>query len=94
MEGHPESASVLASWGLQVRQMGQWAQRALRTRRPKRLRVRETLSLGEKRFVAVIEYEGQELLVGGSGSSFALLARLEPGRVATEATLPSVSSIG
>ena len=94
MEGHPEGATLLATWGLQVRHFGQWAQRALRSRHPRRLRVRETLSLGEKRFVAVIEYEGQELLVGGSGNSFALLARLETGRVATEASLPSVSSIG
>ena len=94
MEVHPEGATLFASWGLQVRQFGQWAQRALCMRRPRRLRVRETLSLGEKRFVAVIEYEGQELLVGGSGNSFALLARLEPGRVATGAALPSVSSMG
>ena len=94
MEGHLEPATLPTSWALSLRQFGRWAQRTLRSRHPRRLRVRETLSLGEKRFVAVIEYEGQGLLVGGSGSSFALLARLEPGRVATEATLPSVSSIG
>ena len=94
MDGHLEDATRPTSWALPLRQFGQWAQRALRPRHPRRLRVRETLSLGEKRFVAVIEYEGQELLVGGSSNSFALLARLEAGRVATEAAPPSGSLIG
>jgi len=44
----------------------------------KRLRVCETVSLGEKRFVAVIEVDGEQFLVGGAASSVATLARLEP----------------
>jgi len=45
-------------------------------RREKRLRLCETLSLGEKRFLAVVQVERQEFLVGGSGNSICLLAQL------------------
>jgi hypothetical protein len=55
-----------------------WAQR-LGSRHPrKRLRVCETVALGEKRFVAVIEVDGEQFLVGGGSTSVATLARLEP----------------
>ena len=46
------------------------------SRKPRRLRLCESLSLGEKRFVAVIQYEGQQFLIGGGASSLNLLARL------------------
>jgi len=46
-------------------------------RRQKKLHLRETLSLGEKRFLAVVEFERHAFLVGGTGSSIALLARLD-----------------
>jgi flagellar biogenesis protein FliO len=50
---------------------------ALRVRKaPRRLRLCESLSLGEKRIVAVIEFESQQFLVGGSAHSVNLLARL------------------
>src|SRR5690606_36374522 len=45
-------------------------------RREKRLRLCETLSLGEKRFLAVVQVERQQFLVGGAGSSIALLTEL------------------
>lgn len=45
-------------------------------RAPRRLRLCETLALGEKRFVAVIEFESQRFLVGGGAASVNLLARL------------------
>jgi flagellar biogenesis protein FliO len=40
----------------------------------KKLRLRETLSLGEKRFLAIVEYRHQELLVAGTASSITVLA--------------------
>ena|SRR5271157_4113040 len=43
---------------------------------PRRLRLCESLALGEKRFVAVIEFETQRFLVGGGAASVNLLARL------------------
>lgn len=50
----------------------------------KRLRVCETVSLGEKRFVAVIEVDGKQFLVGGASGSVATLARLEPAQEFSE----------
>jgi Flagellar biosynthesis protein, FliO len=44
----------------------------------KRLRVAETVSLGEKRFVALVCVEGREFLVGGGASGVSLLAQLSP----------------
>jgi hypothetical protein len=44
----------------------------------KRLRVSETVSLGEKRFVAVVEVDGEHFLVGGGPSSVSMLAQLRP----------------
>jgi hypothetical protein len=56
-----------------------WARRQLASRQSrKRLRVCETVSLGEKRFVAVIEVDGEQFLVGGASSSVSTLARLDP----------------
>jgi flagellar biogenesis protein FliO len=51
----------------------------------KRLRVCETVSLGEKRFIAVIQVDGDQFLVGGSASSVSTLAHLEPPRAFSEA---------
>jgi len=42
----------------------------------KRLHVAESVSLGEKRFVAVVHVDGLQFLVGGSANSMALLAQL------------------
>jgi hypothetical protein len=43
----------------------------------KRLVLSETVSLGEKRFVALVSVEGREFLIGGSGSNVSLLAKLK-----------------
>jgi hypothetical protein len=45
-------------------------------RRPRRLRLCESLPLGERRFVAVVEFERLRFLVGGTAASLVLLARL------------------
>lgn len=55
-----------------------WVKRHIKVRRvKKRLRVCETVSLGDKRFVAVIQVDGEEFLVGGASNSVSTLARLE-----------------
>jgi hypothetical protein len=46
----------------------------------KRLQVVATVSLGEKRFVAVIQVDGKEFLVGGGATNVALLAQLGAGK--------------
>jgi len=43
----------------------------------KNLRVCETVSLGEKRFVAVVQVDEQRFLIGGSSSAVSLLTRLQ-----------------
>lgn len=45
----------------------------------RRLQIQESLSLGEKRFLAVVEFEGQRFLVGGGRQSVTLLTKLDPG---------------
>jgi hypothetical protein len=41
----------------------------------KRLRLAETVSLGEKRFVAIVSVENREYLIGGAPSGLSLLAQ-------------------
>lgn len=45
--------------------------------RTRRLRVSETISLGEKRFVSILEVDGEQLLIGGGAENLVLLAKLE-----------------
>lgn len=53
----------------------QWIMR-LGARPRRRLRLCESLPLGERRFVAVVEFERSRFLVGGTSTSLVLLARL------------------
>ena len=60
----------------------------LRSRRvfaEKQLRVSESLSLGEKRFVAILHAEGRKFLIGGGASGVSLLATLEPPQASANA---------
>jgi flagellar biogenesis protein FliO len=88
---NPGRSREEAGWVVILRKLWQAGQRALKSRSVRRLRVRESLSLGERRFLAVIEFDQQEFLVGGSGSSLTLLARLQEGKVVTEQPLPASS---
>lgn len=45
-------------------------------RRPRRLKVCETVSLGDKRIVALIEYENQRFLVAATAENISLLQTL------------------
>jgi len=70
---------------LWLSQTWNWALKHVRSRpSTKRLRVCESVSLGEKRFVAVIEVDGEQFLVGGASSSVATLARLGPSQEFSE----------
>lgn len=51
----------------------------------RRLRVAETVSLGEKRFVSILHVDGEQFLVGGSSANVVLLAKLDPNAQSTEA---------
>lgn len=87
MEANAASQTISAAettWVTAVRTLLRWGRRAVKIRKPRRLRVCETLSLGDRRFLAVIEFDRQEFLVGGTGSSLELMARLQQGRVIAE----------
>lgn len=43
----------------------------------RRLRLAETVSLGDKRFVSILEANGEQFLLGGTSSQMVLLAKLE-----------------
>jgi len=47
-------------------------------RRERRLRVCETVSLGERRLVALIQFDNRPLLVGVTGNSITLLTQPAP----------------
>ena len=76
-------AEIAVSSGL-IRKAYAWI---LRMRQPARqLRMCESLSLGEKRTVAVLQFEGQRYLVGATASSITLLSRIPE---SSEAILPA-----
>jgi hypothetical protein len=78
---HSPLAVVLKSLDSLLTQGWSWMQEKLKSPGAKRrLRVCESVSLGEKRFVAVIQVDGEQFLVGGSASSVSTLAHLEPSR--------------
>lgn len=66
-----------AQW---LAQAWSWLQKRSAFSATKSLRVSETVSLGEKRFVAVVQVDGQKFLIGGSASSVSLLAELDTER--------------
>jgi len=65
-------------------------------RAPRRLRLCESLPLGERRFVAVVEFERSRFLVGGTSASLVLLARLgtAPDKIAPSSNQPTEISGG
>jgi len=78
----------LSSGALRARLVTLW-ERVLRISRraPKCLRLCESLPLGDRRFLAVVEFEKQRFLVGGTASSLVLLSRLgDSGDLAADET--------
>jgi hypothetical protein len=71
-------AMQFSTSALRTQLAGLW-DRLLRISRraPKRLRLCESLPLGERRFVAVVQFEKTRFLVGGTSSSLVLLSRLQ-----------------
>jgi len=50
--------------------------RPWRSHPARQLRLCETLALGERRFIAVVQFERQKFLIAGTGSSVAMLTAL------------------
>ena len=57
----------------------------------RRLRVAETISLGEKRFVSIVQVDGTQYLIGGSASSVQLLAVLDQAQSADHSQAVAVN---
>ena len=75
----PALAALVAD---RVLEAGRWLQRsglrAVAQARPRRLRIRETVSLGDKRLVAIVAVDGVEYLIGGGTTNVCLLTILPP----------------
>lgn len=66
----------------------------LRFRPARRLRLGETLNLGERRTVSIVECDGQSFLIGSTNASIVLLAQLAPGQHAAERWLGPIQGAG
>lgn len=71
------AASILHSFRLVLGRLGAFSRQVIQRRHPRRLQLCETVSLGNRGFVAVIGYQEQRFLVGGNSSSIVLLAHLQ-----------------
>ena len=84
----PASQSLVVRWGAALRdavraawQWGRSMQVAMRARSERRsLRVAESVSLGDKRSVYLVEVDGQRLLLGASAAGLTLLSQLPPAK--------------
>jgi flagellar biogenesis protein FliO len=61
-------------------------------RRERSLRICETLPLGDKRFLAVVQIEGRRLLIGATNQSIAVLDRLDSNSVPRHKSEPSLGN--
>lgn len=61
-----------------------------RQRLSKRLKIAETVSLGEKRFVSILQVDGAQFLIGGTANSISLLATMETSSEAPESEFAEV----
>lgn len=74
--------------------MWQWLTargRSWRSHPSRQLRLRETLPLGERRFIAVVEFDQQKFLIAGTGNSVAMLTKLANERKANENAGPETT---
>ncbi len=71
---NPMIRSILSS----LKQIGANVQGIRCKRRRRSMRLCETLPLGERRYLALVEVERQKFLLGTAGNSISLLATLSP----------------
>jgi len=83
--GRALSATLLQSW----KWLSRHSRGVLTRGVSRRLRVAETVSLGEKRFVSIVQVDGEQFLIGGTPANVVLLAKLE----AKPETLGSFESV-
>lgn len=71
-----------------------WLQKNNKFAAVKQLRVSETVSLGEKRFVALVDIDGQKFLIGGGASGVSLLTSLGANDSSAEAMQNAAAAAG
>ncbi len=73
----PQSTLILAAVA-RLRLAWRWVERKrVLQLTSRRLRVAETISLGDKRFVSILQVDGAQFLIGGSATNVQLLACLD-----------------
>lgn len=68
--------SIVDAFRLMLERLGAFSRQVLQRNRARRLQLCETVSLGNRGFVAVVGYQDQRFLVGGTSASIVLLADL------------------
>ena len=71
-----QSGHRAEGWMALARRAWQWLQQRQWQSQSRRLCLCETVSLGDKRFLAIVKVDGEQFLVGGAAGSVALLTRL------------------
>lgn len=83
----PHHAARPSALSKALRQGWQWLRKEGNLRllqaKQRRLRVSETVQLGDKRFVSIVEVDGRSFLIGGSTSNVVLLTKLDENPAAT-----------
>ena len=72
------TASTRLAWGAIWERAARYFDEVRHRRPSKQLRVKEALSLGEKRQLFIVECGSRQLLIGTAGNFLATLAELEP----------------
>lgn len=70
----------------------EWLRKNQRLTSKKQLRVSDTVGLGEKRFVALLHFEGRKFVIGGGASSVSLLTELGEATTVPGAMQPALLS--
>jgi hypothetical protein len=65
------------SWWERLRAWLRWPWQGWLARPPRQLRLCETLALGERRFLVVVEFASQKFLIGTSANAITLLTELQ-----------------
>ena len=73
---HMSSNSAGSGRGRVVERWARFFVGRLRLHPARRLRLGETLSLGERRFLSIVECDGQTFLIGSTQASIVMLAHL------------------
>jgi hypothetical protein len=75
----PATGFAAHAWMHQLYRAFSWIRKNVRTQQTLRtLKVRENVSLGDKRFVAVVQIDHERFLIAGAAGSINMLAKLEP----------------